>query len=243
MAAAAKMFNVSGRTVASAKVVQDKGVPALNQAVVQGKLSVSAAAKATKLDPATQERVAALAMEGNVKQARKVIADEIAEGEAPRGVEPEAEVVDDGEPIAGTGSISRDSAEMLKKARNEALFGLQMEISERLLQTSGHRSYDDGNIGKMLVFAKIAINSCPDVDWDDWLREGFSKLGCGLSIDDPVSMAERFMDIYRSGKQPARTGEYAALSLSMIVRILAGDFNSAAWSDASLLAAPFASIG
>lgn len=93
---AATMFNVSDRSVRSAKAVQEKGTASLVHAVEQGNLSVSAAAKATRLGPAKQDEVAALASQGNSKAARKAIADEtdqgepIVEGKAARKVIPDA---------------------------------------------------------------------------------------------------------------------------------------------------------
>jgi N6-adenosine-specific RNA methylase IME4 len=73
---AAERVNVSVRSVASAAAVQEKGVPALVHAVEQGKLAVSEAAKAVKLESAEQERIAALAVEGRANVARTVIKQE-----------------------------------------------------------------------------------------------------------------------------------------------------------------------
>lgn len=77
--AAAKMLNISERSLQSAKAVREKGTPALVRAVEQGKLAVSEAAKATKLAPAEQEKIAALAEEGRANVARTVIKQEARE--------------------------------------------------------------------------------------------------------------------------------------------------------------------
>src|SRR5208337_1691306 len=70
---AAKMLNVSIRSVASAaKVLEGEGE--LIRAVEQAKLKVSAAAKATKLDTELQHQVAERALAGDAKGARTIIA-------------------------------------------------------------------------------------------------------------------------------------------------------------------------
>lgn len=73
---AAAMLNVSERSVRAAKAVQDKAVPELARAVEFGKLAVSAAAQAAKLDPETQRKVAAEAEGGAANVVRKVIKQE-----------------------------------------------------------------------------------------------------------------------------------------------------------------------
>jgi N6-adenosine-specific RNA methylase IME4 len=75
--AAAVMLNVSERSVRSAKAVQEKGTPSLVHAVEQGKLAVSEAAKAARLTPVEQERVAHLASEGKPNVVRTVIKQEV----------------------------------------------------------------------------------------------------------------------------------------------------------------------
>jgi hypothetical protein len=55
---AARQVNVSVRSVASAAAVRDKALPAIREAVEQGKMSVSEAAVAARLDYGRQERIA-----------------------------------------------------------------------------------------------------------------------------------------------------------------------------------------
>ena len=76
---AARMLNISDRSVRSAKTVREKGSPSLVRAVEQGKLAVSEAAKAAKLAPAEQERIAELATAGRANVARTVIKQEARE--------------------------------------------------------------------------------------------------------------------------------------------------------------------
>jgi hypothetical protein len=66
---AAKITNVSTRSVASAVKVIEKGVPEIVEAVRDGKLAPSAAAEAVDLDPKDQKNVAILAKTGNKKAA------------------------------------------------------------------------------------------------------------------------------------------------------------------------------
>jgi N6-adenosine-specific RNA methylase IME4 len=70
---AAKMLNVSPRLVRDAKTVKEKGPPELSKAVDQGKISVSAAAKAAKLTPDQQNQVAHEADAGHANVVRTVI--------------------------------------------------------------------------------------------------------------------------------------------------------------------------
>lgn len=72
-AEAATLVNVSQRSVASAKAVQEKGTPELVRAVEQGHLPVSAAAQATRLQPEQQRRVAEEATAGRANVARTVL--------------------------------------------------------------------------------------------------------------------------------------------------------------------------
>jgi hypothetical protein len=67
---AAKMLNVSERSVKSAKVVRDHGTPALFGAVQQGKVSVSRAAKVARL-PREEQDAALKVDKASVKAARK----------------------------------------------------------------------------------------------------------------------------------------------------------------------------
>jgi hypothetical protein len=62
---AAQLLNVFERTVRSATVVRDKGTPALQKAVEQGHLPVSAAAQATKLSPEQQQQIVQEAAAGH----------------------------------------------------------------------------------------------------------------------------------------------------------------------------------
>jgi ParB-like chromosome segregation protein Spo0J len=70
---AARQLNVSDRLVRSAKAVQDHGTPELVRAVDQGKLAVSAAAQAARLDPLEQRKVVERGEAGNANAARTVI--------------------------------------------------------------------------------------------------------------------------------------------------------------------------
>ena len=70
---AAKMLNVSTRSTASARTVLDKGDRALQKAVEQGHLPVSAAAQATKLPSEQQRQVAQEAAAGRANVVRKTI--------------------------------------------------------------------------------------------------------------------------------------------------------------------------
>jgi len=72
--AAAKMLNVSERSVASAAKVLGEGETELVRAVERAKLKISAAAKATKLGAELQHQVAEKAVAGNAKAARTIIA-------------------------------------------------------------------------------------------------------------------------------------------------------------------------
>jgi len=72
-ARAAEMLNVSPRSVRDAKAVQEKGSPELARAVDQGKLAVSAAAKAATLTPETQAKIASEAEQGRANVVRNVI--------------------------------------------------------------------------------------------------------------------------------------------------------------------------
>jgi hypothetical protein len=71
---AAKMLNVSERSVASAAKVLGEGKAELIRAVEQGKIKVSAAAKATELCAELQYQVAEKALAGDAKAARTIIA-------------------------------------------------------------------------------------------------------------------------------------------------------------------------
>jgi hypothetical protein len=71
-AIAAKMLNVSERSVANAAVVRDKAEPELKHAVEQGHLAVSVASAAAKLPAEDQREIAAKAKAGEVNAARKV---------------------------------------------------------------------------------------------------------------------------------------------------------------------------
>jgi len=72
--AAAKMLNVSERSVASAAKVLAEGEGELVRAVEQAKIKVSAAARATKLNPESQHQVAEKALAGDAKAARTILA-------------------------------------------------------------------------------------------------------------------------------------------------------------------------
>src|SRR5277367_2627433 len=70
---AAKLLNVSTRSVTSAAAVRDHGEPELRHAVEQGKLAVSEAASASKLRPDQQRDVAEKAFAGDANAARSVV--------------------------------------------------------------------------------------------------------------------------------------------------------------------------
>jgi N6-adenosine-specific RNA methylase IME4 len=70
---AAALMNVSPRLLRSAKRVQENGVPALVHAVEQGRLSVSEAAVAARLDPVQQKQIAATAEAGQKNATRAII--------------------------------------------------------------------------------------------------------------------------------------------------------------------------
>ncbi len=71
-ATAAKMLNVSPRSVASAKVVKDKGTPELQKAVKQGKVAVSAAEAVASLPAAEQNEVVARGEKEIVARAKEI---------------------------------------------------------------------------------------------------------------------------------------------------------------------------
>jgi hypothetical protein len=71
--AAAKMLNVSKRSVASAAKVLAEGEGELVRAVEQAKITISAAAKATELGAKLQHQVAEKALAGDAKAARTII--------------------------------------------------------------------------------------------------------------------------------------------------------------------------
>jgi N6-adenosine-specific RNA methylase IME4 len=70
---AAKMLNVSPRSVADAAKVRDKATPELKTAVEQGHIAVSIAAKATALPEEDQREIAERATAGETNAARKVV--------------------------------------------------------------------------------------------------------------------------------------------------------------------------
>lgn len=69
---AAKMLNVSERSVASAAAVRKQGTPELIAAVEQGHLDVSTASRSAKLPAADQREIAKKAAAGEINPARKV---------------------------------------------------------------------------------------------------------------------------------------------------------------------------
>jgi N6-adenosine-specific RNA methylase IME4 len=73
---AAARLNVSERLVRDAKTVLTRAEPEIQHAVDQGKLAVSAAAKATSLAPETQRKIAAEAEAGHANAVRTVIKQE-----------------------------------------------------------------------------------------------------------------------------------------------------------------------
>ena len=73
---AARTLNVSRGSVQHAKVVQEKGTPELQRSVDQGRLAVSAAAQAAKLDPEKQRKIAQAADAGQANAVRTVIKQE-----------------------------------------------------------------------------------------------------------------------------------------------------------------------
>lgn len=75
-AEAAKLFNVSTRSVSDAAKVARSGIEELNAAVRAGHLSISAAAKAAMLPAEMQLRIAEEAMAGKANVVRKVIKQE-----------------------------------------------------------------------------------------------------------------------------------------------------------------------
>lgn len=79
---AAKLLNVSERTVKTAKSVQEKGAPELIQAVEKGKVSVSAAAEIATKPKEEQQKIVELSKDEIVKQARKIERERKAEKKA-----------------------------------------------------------------------------------------------------------------------------------------------------------------
>jgi N6-adenosine-specific RNA methylase IME4 len=75
--AAAKMLNVSERSVQNAAVVRAEGEPELQHAVEQGHLKVALGAKAAKLEPRLQREIAKDAREGNERIVRVVVKQEM----------------------------------------------------------------------------------------------------------------------------------------------------------------------
>jgi N6-adenosine-specific RNA methylase IME4 len=73
---AAKMLNVSPRSVRHAAAVKDKAEPELKAAVEQGHIAVSVAAKAAKLSPKLQREVAKRATKGEANAAAKAVKQE-----------------------------------------------------------------------------------------------------------------------------------------------------------------------
>jgi N6-adenosine-specific RNA methylase IME4 len=71
--AAAKMLNVSERSVSSAKTIQETGSPALVHAVDTGKIAASVAAAAAKLPPEQQQKVVDEAEAGHANVVRTVV--------------------------------------------------------------------------------------------------------------------------------------------------------------------------
>ena len=67
--AAAKLLNVSSRSVASAAIVRDHGIPQLQHAVLQGKVAVSSAAAFAQQDPLLQQRW----LEDNILDVRRAV--------------------------------------------------------------------------------------------------------------------------------------------------------------------------
>jgi N6-adenosine-specific RNA methylase IME4 len=71
--AAAKLMTISPRSLRSAKVVLEKGEPALQKALERGKISVSVAEKAAKMTPAIQKQIAEEAEAGRSNVVRAVV--------------------------------------------------------------------------------------------------------------------------------------------------------------------------
>jgi N6-adenosine-specific RNA methylase IME4 len=76
--AAAKLLNVSTRTVASAKQVHDKAVPELKAAVEAGNVSVSAAADVANLPIAEQQEIVARGEKEILEAAKAIRAEKVA---------------------------------------------------------------------------------------------------------------------------------------------------------------------
>lgn len=70
---AARLLNVSERSVRSAKAVQERGTPEIQHAVAQGRMPVSQAAIAVRLAQGTQRQIADEAMAGRPNVVRTVI--------------------------------------------------------------------------------------------------------------------------------------------------------------------------
>jgi N6-adenosine-specific RNA methylase IME4 len=77
--AAAKMFNVSPRSVANAALIRSSAEPELRHAVEQGRLTVDLGAKAARLSRRLQLKVAQDAAEGNLRVVRVVVKKELRE--------------------------------------------------------------------------------------------------------------------------------------------------------------------
>jgi hypothetical protein len=146
---AAELLNVSERSVRSAKAVREKGVPALARAVEQGKLSVSAAAKATKLEPAEQEQVAALASEGKTKLARQVV-DEV-----------------NGKPVAGTDPAIEGEAD---RQNADGTDPVAMRFEWDLSKLGDVGVVFDHQAGSTRREADTFADKIDDGDWKSWER-------------------------------------------------------------------------
>ena len=70
---AAKMLNVSERSVQNAALIRSTAEPELRHVIEQGHVTVDLGAKAAKLEPGLQREAAVLAMKGELNVVRKVV--------------------------------------------------------------------------------------------------------------------------------------------------------------------------
>jgi N6-adenosine-specific RNA methylase IME4 len=234
---AAQQLNVSDRLVRSAKAVQDHGVPELVRAVDQGRLAVSAAAQAARLDPTDQRKVVAKAEAGNVNAARTVIkqaarevrerelADKIAVGNLELPEQMYGVIVAD--PAWGRTTYSRDT-------------GMDRHAANHYATATGDESTQDDAI-KALPVASIAAADCvlglwctdPHRGIDVMRAWGFEPKSYFVWVKDVVEIGTD-----RNGREMFKTGDtfevVGAAGLGFIRRdrcelLLIGSRGSPAW--------------
>jgi len=202
---AAHKLNVSDRLVRSAKAVQDHGGPELVRAVDQGKLAVSVAAQAARLDPAEQRKVVEKAEAGNANAARTVIkqaAREVRE----RALADKITAGNLALPVQRFGVIVADP--QWGRTVYSAATGMDRHASNHYAVASGDEVTQDDAI-KALPVATIAATDCVLGLWctEPWRGEavmrawGFKPVAYFVWAKDIVALDPADNGMLRSGQK------------------------------------------